>query len=689
LNLVAKLVTGLLLGLGAAALAALLGLLPFVETVELKSYDRRVRLAADPASAHPDIAIVEIDEDSLRSLEPVVGRWPWPRLVHAQAIDYLAAAGARAIVYDVLFPDRDRRSGFPVGETTWNGQESDAALVESVSAAGTVVLACDVTSAGFVGQIGAEDASLPQSATPFRLDASIEARPVATPPFPELARAARALGHNLLVLDADGPVRATVPFVRLGSRYLPSLSYAAAMLAAAVEPRDVRIEGEGLRVGTTRVPLVEREIPPLGEEPGGTARRALVRFRGPAVLPDGRTTVYPTYSFYDVFYSQQQLLEGEAPLVAPATFRDKVVILGVTAAGLHDVFATPFDLGKMSGGQIHANVIDDVLSGTFIRPAARPAAASALLVCSMLVGIASVFLPAYAATAAAAAVAAGYAALAVHLFGDGLWLPLATPLAGVALAIFGGVGYQYFVEGREKRQVKRLFSRYVSKDVYDQLVANPGLAELGGRRRHMTVLFSDIRGFTSASEKGEPEAVVAQLNEYFGRMVEVVFANRGTVDKFVGDMVMALFGAPLEDEEHADHAVETAIAMVGELERLNASWEARGWPRLEIGIGISSGPMIAGNIGSPSIMSYTVIGDAVNLGARLESLNKDYGTRIIISEATRGLLERTYDLRSLGPVHVKGRSAPVEIHDVRAPAPGVVAAADQPEHVSGFQRGPS
>jgi adenylate cyclase len=210
-----------------------------------------------------------------------------------------------------------------------------------------------------------------------------------------------------------------------------------------------------------------------------------------------------------------------------------------------------------------------------------------------------------------------------------------------------------------------LFGRYVSKDVFQQLMSDPALAELGGKRREMTVLFSDIRGFTAHSEKGEAEEIVATLNEYFSRMVEIVFKHHGTLDKFVGDMVMALFGAPLNDASHADHAVEAAIEMVTELNALNAKWAAEGKPPLDIGIGINSGDMIAGNIGSRAIMSYTVIGDAVNLGSRLESLNKEYGTRIIISDATRVRLTKPQAIRPLGDVVVKGKTKPVAIFEVQ------------------------
>ena len=186
----------------------------------------------------------------------------------------------------------------------------------------------------------------------------------------------------------------------------------------------------------------------------------------------------------------------------------------------------------------------------------------------------------------------------------------------------------------------------------------------------MTVLFSDIRGFTTVTEEGNPEELVAQLNEYFSRMVDVVFRHKGTVDKFVGDMVMALFGAPLDDVDHAEHAVQTAVDMVRELGELNKAWAGRGMAQLDIGIGINSGDMIAGNIGSSSIMSYTVIGDNVNLGARLESLNKDYKTRIIISDATRSAAHGTVRYPSARGRRRQGKDArPVAIFEVCVPAP--------------------
>jgi len=211
-----------------------------------------------------------------------------------------------------------------------------------------------------------------------------------------------------------------------------------------------------------------------------------------------------------------------------------------------------------------------------------------------------------------------------------------------------------------------LFSRFVSRDVFHRLLEDPRRAALGGERRDMTVLFCDIRGFTTLSEVSPPEAIVATLNEYFTRMVSIVLAQGGTVDKFVGDLIMALFGAPLDDADHADHAVQTALAMSRELDALNGTRRANGQTPFDIGVGINSGEMVAGMIGSDRILSYTVIGDAVNLGSRLEGLNKQYGTRIIVSDATRTRLKARYEIRPLGDVTVKGRSQPISIFEVQA-----------------------
>ena len=660
-----KRVAAVLIGIAAAALILggdlLLssvsrgGLSPF-ELAELRTYDWRLTHTARPATARKDIAIIEIDEYSLRSLQPNAGRWPWPRAVHSMLIDYLARAPAKVIAYDVVFSDADTRRGFDFGGSDVSGAESDQALADSVKAAGNVILIAD---ASYDAEV--ENLALPDTGYPLDVPGIYELRGV-LPPFKRLADAASGLGHNRFVLDPDGPLRHTMPFVRTHHRVVPSLGVSAALRVAGVRPQDVRLDGTLLQYGDRVMPLSWRHV--KASDGVVSFLWGPINFRGPALLDDLRSRTYPTYSFFDLLYSEEQILGKQTPKIDPAIFRDKIVFVGVTAAGLFDVFETPFSNGKMPGVQIHAAVADDILSNRFIREASRGVRIATVTGAAIAIGLIATALPAWWAAAATAMFVAGLSWIATRLFGDGYWLNLSQPVLASSVALFGGVAYQYFVEGREKRKMKKLFGQYVSKDVYEQLVANPALARLGGQRREMTVLFSDIRGFTTVSERGQPEEIVGMLNEYFTRMVDLVFTHKGTLDKFVGDMVMALFGAPLDDPHHADHAVEAALDMIAALAVLNARWKAEGRPELDIGIGINTGPMIAGNIGSEAIMSYTVIGDAVNLGSRLESLNKQYGTRIIISDATRERLSRPYRLRPLGDVVVKGKTRPVAIFEV-------------------------
>ena len=642
-----------------------------LEAVELRTYDWRLSHTARPDTARQDIALVEIDEYSLRNLQPNAGRWPWPRAVHSLLIDYLARAPAKVIAYDVNFAEADTRRGFDFGDGTWSGAESDQALADSIKAAGNVLLLADAT---FDGE--ANDAP-PFPDLGYRLEsAEILERRAIFLPFPALAGAAAGFGHNLVVLDPDGPIRHSVPFLRARARTVPNLGVAAAMRVADISPAAVAVENGQFTIGDRRLPTSVRRVP---TSDGVTAYRwSLIDFRGPALLDDLKTRTYPTYSFFDLEYSEEQLLAKTTPKVDPSVFKDKIVFVGTTASGLLDVFETPFAHGKMPGIQIHAAVADDILSNRFIRPASGWVRVVSVVAGALVVGTSAALLPAWWATLAAFAVMALMAWWATFLFTNGVWFNLTQPVLASWFALLGGVGYQYFFEDREKRRVKQLFGRYVSKDVYAVLMANPGLARLGGQRREMSVLFSDIRGFTTVTERGQPDEIVSMLNEYFSSMVDLVFKHGGTLDKFVGDMVMALYGAPLDDPDHADHAVQTALAMIAELGRLNARWKEQGrFSGLDIGIGINTGPMIAGNIGSEAIMSYTVIGDAVNLGSRLESLNKEFGTRIIISDATRQRLKGDYEFRPLGDVVVKGKTYPVAIFEVVGPAAGVVSGIDK------------
>ncbi len=667
-----KVLAGLAIGAGSAALALALGYGGWLDRTELQTYDwrtvtlSRLRIARGQPLVHPDIVLVEITDASIRDLAPHVGRWPWPRALQAMLIEYIGRGRPKAIAVDITFTEPERKAKYEFaerGEIT--SEESDRDLAEAVAKAGNVIMLADAVDPGL------DNAELKQEAwkaPPYRLGPAIEERPVVTLPYPALASAVAGFGHNFLALDPDGPARRVAPFIRQGDRYMPSLGVAAALVGGGYRPEEVALEGPAIAIRDRRIPLVPVTVVDVKDPSKRHDQQTmLINYRAPASV-NGKPA-YPSYEASMVIQSLGQSVNGEAPDIPAETFKDKIVFVGLAASGLLDVFQTPFGAGSLRGIQLHATVADSILSNRFLRPSAAWVLPAVVVAGALVIGLMSAMLPFAAAAGGAVAVAAGWSGLALWLFGRGVWAPMAQPVLAVGIALFAGTAYRYFVEDAEKRKVSRLFGRYVSRDVYKQLMANPSMAELGGARREMSVLFSDMRGFTAITEKGEPEALVRQLNEYFTLMVDIVFRNGGTIDKFVGDMVMALFGAPVDDVNHADAAVSAAVEMVRELGDLNRKWALEGGVQLDIGIGVNSGDMIAGNIGSSAIMSYTVIGDNVNLGARLESLNKDYRTRIIISEATRSRLARSYDTRPLGAVVVKGKSRSVEIFEVVVPSP--------------------
>jgi adenylate cyclase len=668
----------LLAGAGLGTLAALIVLaaaasVDLFERVELTTYDWRMRLAADPSSVNKDIVLVKIDDAAIRQMAPTFGRWPWPRLALSFALDFLRRGGAKVVAIDLILSEQDKviseyvfDPGTP-GEERWTAKQSENALVESLQKSGNAILLADAVYEGYSG--GDADVAPKWPGSPFHAGPLAEPRPFVLAPLETYAQAAIGLGHNYLARDEDGPARRMAPFIKSGGKELPSLGVATALRAGGFSPDEVRPEGEFLRIRDRRIPLVTRHVGDRDQ------RTMLINFRAPAFVKNASgvlETPYPSYGFFELFGAEQDILQKLPPRLDPAVFKDKIVFIGLTASGLLDVFNTPMssdENGSMPGIQLHASMTDSILANRFIQPATNRSRIASVIITALTIGLLGAFLPFAAAAGASLAILGGWTFFAISAFKGGLWLNLVQPVAAGGASLFFGTAYQYFIEGREKRKVAKLFGRYVSKDVYAQLMSNPDLAELGGKRREMSVLFSDIRGFTSVTERGDPEELVRQLNEYFSRMVDIVFKHKGTVDKFVGDMVMALFSAPLDDEDHAQHAVEAAIEMVEVLAELNKGWASRGMAQLDIGIGVNSGEMIAGNIGSSSIMSYTVIGDNVNLGARLESLNKDYKTRIIISDATRTRLKTEFPLRPLGDVVVKGKSKAVQIFEIKVPAP--------------------
>jgi adenylate cyclase len=633
----------LLLSLACSGLAALFAQLQLTRQLESRTIDYRFRLLSNRPTASSDIVLVEIDDYSLRFLESENGRWPWPRDTYVVLLEFLREARARLVIFDIGFWERDVQN-----------PEADEEFARATREHGKVVHAV------FLGEQKATkpDAALVERTTlagcsPFL--GFIEL----LPPLEKLADSALALGHVAMTLDPDGPWRRSLPLACYGDRLVPSLPLAALLASQGAMPADVRVKGREITVGTVRVPL-------------DNDHRLPIWFNGP---PGS----YRKYSFANLFYSGLQLAEGERPEIDPADFRDKVVFVGVTAAASHDLFTTPYsggsssgfedskrpgNVGKMAGTEVQAHIYDSLVHQRFLRSFPAWLTGMIVLLAACLTVTAILYLPLWPALGGLVLVPLSYLFLSQRLFAERWQLPVVVVVLAWSLALVAGFVYQYWIEGAEKRKVKQIFSHYVSRDVFHELLNNPSAVTLGGKRAVATVLFSDLRGFSTLSEKTEPEVLIAQLNEYFSAMVEVVFAHRGTIDKFVGDMIMALFNAPLADQDHADHAVRCAIGMQRRLEELNEQWRSQARLEFRSGVGINSGEMIVGNVGAESIRSYTVIGDNVNLGSRLESLCKEHRTEIIISEQTRELLKESYRLEEIGEVTVKGKTKPVRVFAV-------------------------
>ena len=392
-----------------------------------------------------------------------------------------------------------------------------------------------------------------------------------------------------------------------------------------------------LAIGNRRIPVNE-------------SGRLLINYYGPP-------KTFKTYSFIDV-------LTGKVP---PKVFKDKIVLVGATAIGIYDLRNTPFGT-NFPGIEIHANVIGNIITNNFLyRPAWMLLVDLGIIVIlGLLLGLILSPLTALWNLIVAVVFWIGYNFLAQWFFeSKHLWISSLYPNLTVFLVFTGVVVFKYLTEEKSKKEIKSAFKQYVSPHVVDEIIKDPSRLTLGGERREVTVMFSDIRGFTSISETLSPTELVTLLNSYLTPMTEIVLKYDGTVDKFIGDAIMAFFGAPLELKDHANRACYVAINMIERLKELNEEWSKKGWPEIRIGIGINSGEVAVGNMGSQSRFDYTVMGDNVNLASRLEGTNKVYGTSIIISEFTYQRIERNEILcRELDFVRVKGKKKPVRIYEV-------------------------
>src|SRR5574341_2089451 len=505
---------------------------------------------------------------------------------------------------DRLSAGRPLALGIDVIFDTPSRREEDEALGAAVARAGNVVL----------------------GAAPIVDEQVFYRRVDPNPPLPVIRAGAAAVGVVVYPRDSDSVVRRAPLALTVGDQ--------------AMDAFDTALYHVARKAGLAVAPL------PRG-------RSVLVNFRG-------RPNSFPWISYHQVVAGG---VDGQ-PLIKPEAFRGKIVLVGPTSEVLHDHFPTPFARrGEMPGVEIHANALETLVRGNAIREVPQWVSTVVAVVAALLGAALVVRLRALRALGAAlllwAVLALG--AFAAFALGDVWMRGMAGSLAFVLG--YGSTVLEHFV--REQREKRRL-SRFFSPDVLRAVVRARDELSLGSSRRLVTVLFSDLRGFTSISEKLQPEQVAEMLREYLGEMTEIVFKHGGTVDKYIGDCVMALYNVPFEDPEHAVKAVRTGLEFQERTLAAAARWETKYGVVIRNGVGINTGEAVVGTLGSPQRLEYTAVGDTVNLAARLESITKDYGAPIVISEFTYEYVKGLFATKELGEVTVKGKSVPVKIYAVLA-----------------------
>lgn len=640
-----------------------------MEQLETWIYDLRITATA-VAPSNPTVAIIDLDERSLQT----IGRWPWPRHRVAELVtELLDRQGAALVAFDVVFAEADESSGLPVLQSLAQTQLHNQPEFRAALQALTPELDRDAIFARAIhnrpvilgyyfnsGRGAVRSGQLPAPtffAEDFTgLDLPIMHADGYGANLAVLQQAAPAAGHFTPLFDHDGVTRRVPLLVDFEGDMYESLSLAAARIfLGGTYPRAI--------FGTTQDGDYHAiEWLQLGEYsiPVDAGANALVPYRG----PQGS---FPYHSAVDV-------LSAKLPA---GSLTGKIVLIGTTAPGLLDLRATPVG-SAYPGVEIHANMIEGMLDSSIKM---RPAWLRGLEVVSLLVlgGMLVLLLPLLGPTASLA-LSAGALALVTYA---SLWawttLNLVVPTASLVLAVVGiaalHITYGLFVESRAKHQIAELFGQYVPPRVVAALANNPQAASMAGEHRNMSVLFSDVRGFTTIAESLSAPELARLMNAYLSAMTRVIQEHEGTIDKYIGDAIMAFWGAPLATTTHARDAVIAALLMQHCAATLRDTFRQRNWPPMYIGVGINTGAMSVGNMGSEFRRSYTVLGDAVNLGARLESLTKTYGCPILVGEDTAAQSHDSIVYRELDLVTVKGKLSAARIYEPLGLIPSSTASA--------------
>jgi len=628
---------GLMAGLIGAMVALVLYLPGFLDFWEKKTWDLRVNMMAKPAETTDRIRLILLDQDSLDWAENENGlSWPWPREVYSAIIQFCRRSGARSLAVDVLFT-----------EQSVYGVDDDKSLAAAIQ-----------DYKGFIGSVSLSNSAGDEKNWPayaaepvFKvsgledwltsMDSSRIVFSHASFPVPEVSAAAGILGDVQFNPDGDNVYRRAALFHVFDGKVLPSLalgSYLAGQPDTVIEI----IPGK-LTVGDREIPIDKR-----GE--------AVLNFRGPS-------GTHKAYNAAAVIQSELRIENGEEPAINPDEFRNAHVFFGFSAPGLLDLRVTPVS-GIYPGVEINATILDNLLANDFINPVPAAMAIVITLLIALLAGLATSSVSGIIKSSMVYVFfIVAPIGLCLYAYHEGFWLPVVVQETAVVITLFSSGLIYYTTEGRQKKFIKNAFRQYLSHAVIEELIQHPENLKLGGERRMLSIFFSDLEGFTSISEGLEPEALTTLLNEYLTAMTDIIQEEGGTVDKYEGDAIIALWNAPLLQPDHAQRCVRAALRCQSRLAEMRPMFRERLGKDLKMRIGMNSGPAIVGNMGSHTRFDYTMIGDAVNLASRLEGINKQFGTYTIISHSTMEQLNGLFPVRELAKVAVVGRKEPVIIYE--------------------------
>lgn len=628
---------------------------PLVRGLETASLDLRFRLRGLRPPG-PEVTLILVDERSLESL----GRWPFSRALFARALELLDHAGAKVVAFDFLFtePDEpvpaDLRTAARTAASALDSDHDrlrtalerladsnrDSRFAATMRASGHVFLPIGFS---FVDPPGEAPSWLSDSAyaqfdkSPLPPDFPLRPKS-AVLPIDALGTAAAGLGHTAIAYDRDGAPRYDYAALPFEADFLPSLPIrAAAAYLGLAWPKVALALGAGVRIGDLTVPT-------------DPAMRLLINYRGPP-----RT--FPTFSFAD-------LLAGR---VAADKLSGRIVLIGGSFVGSGDNFPQPFGSTLMPGVERIANVIDTVISRDFISTPSggwKIAMAATVLLVAGLIGLITEFLPTRLAAVAGAAPIAAWAGMAQLAFARNLWVPLIEPVAALATAAGTVLLFRYWVVDRVARRIRSAFCHYLAPSLVDRLADSEADLHLGGERREVTIMFADLSGFTAMSTKLSPEELMTLTNSYHAFMVEAIEANGGYVNQFVGDAVMAIFGAPVSNPDHAACAARAALRVVSSVMQAKTEADRLGLPGYAVKIGLNSGPAVVGNVGAPKRYNYTAVGETVNIAARLESVPEDYGCRIVIGPNTAAAIGDRFIVCELDWIKVKGKDTAFSVYQL-------------------------